>query len=165
MIETCAQIHRILWYPENLAVAQGYGKKPRDEALLKDLAIKLGIPNEHFILSDESKGISAQQYLLMAMLEVLEPLSAMFQEIWKYCERTMTRTSKNTLDISWNFNIQDEQVTINFEAFRRYRQMLARVPTRMSSMTSAMASLTRASNIRLGCTRNRLSYHPSLMAQ
>lgn len=127
MIETCAQIHRKLWYSNELAVAQGYGKNPRDEALLKSLAIKLSIPDESFILSDESKAISAQQYL-MAMLEVLEPLSVMFQDIWNYCERSMTKTSKNTLDISWNFNIKGDQVTINFEAFRRYRQLLEQVP-------------------------------------
>ncbi|UZE84005.1 hypothetical protein [Pseudomonas viciae] len=117
----------MLWYPDNLGVAQGYGKNPRDSALLKGLAVRLGIPCESFILSAESKIISAQQYL-MAMLETLEPLSVMFQDIWLYCERSLTKTSRDTLDISWNFNIHGQRVTINFEAFRRYRQLLAQVP-------------------------------------
>jgi len=114
----------MLWYPKNLAVGQGYGEEPRDEALLKGLATKLGIPNESFIRSDESKKISAQQYL-MAMLELLEPLSVMFTDIWNYCERTMTRTSKNTVSISWDFNVQGECVSINYESFRLYQRLRA----------------------------------------
>ena len=127
MIQTCAEIHRQIWYPENLAVGQGYGKHPRDEALLQRLAGKLGIPDESFIRSAESKDITAQQYL-MAMLETLEPLSVMFEEIWRYCERTLINSSRDALDISWNFNLHGERITINFEAFRRYRQLLTQLP-------------------------------------
>ena len=116
----------MLWYPENLGVGQGYEKAPRDEALLKDLATKLGVPNERFIGSDESKNISAQQYL-MAMLELLEPLSVMFKDIWNYCERTMTKSSKNAVAISWDFNIQGKCVSINFESFRLYERLRAGV--------------------------------------
>lgn len=128
-IETCADIHRKLWNRSQLDIGQGYGDSPRDRALLTELAGRLNVPNESFILSDESKNISAQQYL-MAMLEILEPLSAMFNDIWLYCERAFARTSKNGLDISWNFNIHGESVDINFEAFRKYRKLLAKVPVK-----------------------------------
>lgn len=127
MIQTCAEIHRQLWHANKLAVGQGYGKNPRDEALLQRLAEKLDIPGESFIRSAESKGITAQQYL-MAMLETLEPLSVMFEDIWRYCERTLTKTSRDVLDISWNFDLHGERITINFEAFRRYRRLLTQVP-------------------------------------
>jgi hypothetical protein len=127
MIQTCAEIHRQLWHPNKLAVGQGYGKNPRDEALLQRLAEKLDIPGESFIRSAESKGITAQHYL-MAMLETIEPLSVMFEDIWRYCERTLTKTSRDALDISWNFDLHGERITINFEAFRRYRRLLTQVP-------------------------------------
>lgn len=122
-IKECAEIHRELWYTENLGVAQGYGPSPRDRELLVVLANKLGIPDEKFITSDESKKITAQKYLT-AMLETMEPLSQMFQDIWIYCERTLIRTSKNALDIEWNFNINGELIAINFEAFRKYQKLL-----------------------------------------
>ncbi|MBA0182529.1 hypothetical protein H0261_02130 [Pectobacterium versatile] len=122
-IKECAEIHRALWYTENLGVAQGYGPSPRDRELLVVLANKLGIPDEKFITSDESKKITAQKYLT-AMLEIMEPLSQMFQDIWIYCERTLIRTSKNALDIEWNFNINGKSIAINFEAFRKYQKLL-----------------------------------------
>ncbi|EFN7940766.1 hypothetical protein ED839_01170 [Escherichia coli] len=122
-IKECAEIHRELWYTQKLGVAEGYGPSPRDHELLVVLAQKLGIPNEKFISSDESKKITAQKYLT-AMLETMEPLSRMFQDIWIYCERTLIRTSKNALDIEWNFNINGELITIDFEAFRKYQNLL-----------------------------------------
>lgn len=127
MIKTCAEIHRMLWYPDNLGIGQAYGNSPRDKALLSALSKKLNVPDESFILSSQSKNISAQQYLT-AMLGVLEPLSGMFQDIWRYCERTFTRTSKNALDISWDFNFHGETIQIDFEAFRKYQRLLAAVP-------------------------------------
>lgn len=122
-IKECAEIHRELWYTQKLRVAEGYGPSPRDRELLVVLAKQLGIPNEKFICSEEGKKITAQKYL-MAMLETMEPLSQMFQDIWVYCERTLIRTSKNALDIEWNFNINGELITINFEAFRKYQRLL-----------------------------------------
>ncbi|EFE51631.1 hypothetical protein PROVRETT_09759 [Providencia rettgeri DSM 1131] len=122
-IKECAEIHRELWYTQKLGVAQGYGPSPRDRELLVVLAQKLGIPNEEFISSDESKNITAQKYLI-AMLETMEPLAQMFQDIWIYCERTLIRTSKNALDIEWNFNINGELIPIDFESFRKYEMLL-----------------------------------------
>lgn len=126
-IKTCSEIHRMLWYTENLAVAQAYGLSPRDHELLVALAHKLGIPDFKFITSSESETITAQQYL-MAMLDIMEPLSRMFQDIWSYCERTLIRTSKNALDIEWKFNFHGQQVEIDFESFRKYRKLLGNVP-------------------------------------
>jgi hypothetical protein len=59
MLQTCAEIHRQLGHANKLAVGQGYGKNPRDEALLQRLAEELDIPGESFIRSAESKGITA----------------------------------------------------------------------------------------------------------
>ncbi|MBK5009833.1 hypothetical protein IAE33_001693 [Pseudomonas sp. S60] len=148
MIQTCAEIHQQLWYAKNFAVAQGYGKHPRDEALLQRLAEKLGVPDESFISSGESKNITAQQYL-MAMLETLEPLSVMFEGIWRYCERTLTKTSRDALDISWNFNLHGERITINFEAFRRYRQLLMQLPPAESFNTLSNAFADACRNYQL----------------
>ncbi|MFB0770395.1 hypothetical protein [Proteus cibi] len=122
-IKECAEIHRELWYTQKLRVAEGYGPSPRDRGLLLALAKQLDIPNEEFICSEEGKKITAQKYL-MAMLETMEPLSQMFHDIWVYCERTLIRTSKNALDIEWNFNINGKLITINFEAFRKYQRLL-----------------------------------------
>lgn len=122
-IKECAEIHRELWYTENLGVAQGYGPSPRDRELLVVLANKLGIPDEKFITSDESKKITAQNYLT-AMLETMEPLSQMFQDIWIYCERTLIRTSKHALDIQWDFNINGQLIAINPDAFRKYQKLM-----------------------------------------
>ncbi|AJZ90516.1 hypothetical protein VW41_16540 [Klebsiella michiganensis] len=124
-IKECAEIHRQLWYTENLGVAQGYGPSPRDRELLVVLANKLGIPDEKFINSDESKKITAQEYLT-AMLETMEPLSQMFQDIWTYCERTLIRTSKHALDIEWNFNMNGQPIAINPDAFRKYKKLIGK---------------------------------------
>ena len=140
LIYTCADIHRMLWYSSHLAIGQAYGSTMRDRALLEALANKLGVPGESFILSDESKQITAQQYL-MAMLGVIEPLSQMFHDIWGYCARTFMRTSARGLDISWDFTFEDASIKIDFEAFRKYRRMLADVPdkAKFNDMCNAFA--------------------------
>lgn len=154
-IKECAEIHRELWYTQKLGVAQGYGPSPRDRELLVVLAQKLGIPNEEFISSDESKKITAQKYLI-AMLETMEPLSQMFQDIWIYCERTLIRTSKNALDIEWNFNINGELITIDFESFRKYKNLLNNTldKDKFNKICNEFASVCCKDNVSKGYSRN-----------
>ncbi len=129
ILKSCADIHRKLWYQKDLDIGDGYSRDPRDEGLLKQLASNLGIPDEKFITSDRSSDITAQAYL-MAMLETLEPLSKMFIDIWNYCERSFTKRSQKTTKISWDFNINGEKVTIDFESFRQYSYLRNTIPSK-----------------------------------
>ncbi|MGE6565293.1 hypothetical protein ACQKF2_24030 [Pseudomonas hunanensis] len=86
MIKTCAEIRRQLWYPENLAVAQGYENHPRHEAPLRRLAEKVGILSESFVRSTDSKHITVQQYLM--------PVPLIFDDICRYSDQDIAERAR-----------------------------------------------------------------------
>lgn len=144
MLTTSAEVHRLLWYGNGLAVGQAFGGSRRDRVLFETLAASLGIPDERFITSEEGKSVSAQRYLT-AFLETMEPLAEMFHDVWVYCQKSATTTSADGQELRWEFTVAGEKLRIDFEAFRKYRTLRDRLPDERlyNELANAFATATR----------------------
>lgn len=78
-------------------MGQRYGNHPRDEALLRDLAEKLGIPSESSVPSTQSKFVIAQQ-----SFNKPEPVVGLTDDTWRYCV-PRPRHQRCVLDRTWSF--------------------------------------------------------------
>lgn len=126
-LEKGADIHRAIWSKKHLDNGQAFTSSARDLPLLKQMAERLGMKNLEFIKHLNVNNVTAQNYLTK-MLEVADPLSQMYVQIWEYCNSTLSRTSKDGMAVTWDFKIGSETVPVDFGAFRRYQQLKADLP-------------------------------------
>lgn len=90
-LEKGADFHRAIW--EHLDNGQAFTSSERDLPLLKQIAQRLGMNDFSFIKYLDANNVTAQRYLTI-LLEVLEPLSQMYVQIWDYCKSTLSRMNR-----------------------------------------------------------------------
>lgn len=96
----------------------------RDNALLSQLATKLGCPDIHLQKYLNESDLSAEKFLIEFM-HVAAPFSKMFQEIWEYLSRQCAPRAGETISVRFGF--EEDGLSINLEEFRQYVETARRV--------------------------------------
>jgi hypothetical protein len=121
-IETAADLYReIKTRGLHLRAENG-----RDNALLQELARKLGCPDDQLQQYLDASDLPAEA-LLSEFLQLAAPFARMFKEIWDYLSRNCAPKAAETISVRFGFRSDQDQRALDLEQFRRYVEASERV--------------------------------------
>jgi hypothetical protein len=106
----------------------------RDNALLRELARKIGCPDTRLQRFLDASDLSAEAFLRV-FLQLAAPFARMFQEVWDYLNREVAPRATETISVRFGCKDAEDQCSIDLERFRRYvetsQRIIAAVTTRL----------------------------------
>jgi hypothetical protein len=119
-IKTASELYREI-KNRGLELRQENG---RDDVLFAKLSKKLGCPNNKLQHCLDNSNLSAEDFLKI-FLEIAEPFSLMFKEIWEYLSLNLAPNSLESISIEFGF--ENNKTEINLETFRKYVRNIQKV--------------------------------------
>ncbi|NTY90361.1 hypothetical protein [Pseudomonas putida] len=123
VVRTAADLHRYLIDNKNFDFNPDH---ERDGALYLELKKALGLPEAKFLAALDGSDVTAEQYL-RALMEISQPLSKMYEEIYRYCARANVLRSNKSAQIEWEIRLGEDQINFSLEAFRVFDKVKASV--------------------------------------
>ena len=141
----------------------------RDNALLQELAGKIGCPDARLQRFLDASDLSAEAFLRV-FLELAAPFARMFKEIWDYLSAEASPKATETISVRFGFQDSKDQCDIDLEQFRRYvetsQRVIAEVTTRLwpykalNGLFSVGAKLTDGNQVPMSRCDEYARYEP-----
>ena len=119
-IKTASELYREI-KKRGLELRQENG---RDDVLFTKLSEKLECPNNKLQHCLDNSDLSAEDFLKI-FLEIAEPFSLMFKEIWDYLSLNLAPNSLESISIEFGF--ENNKTEINLDTFRKYVKKIQKI--------------------------------------
>lgn len=117
VIETAGDLYREMKV-RGLHLRHGIG---RDDALIKELANKLGFPDTELQKHLDTSALPAEEFLKF-FLQAAAPFASMYQEIWDYLGSQHSPNATEMISVRFGFEGTNDSCSVNLEQFRRYAE-------------------------------------------
>lgn len=118
-IKSAAELHKHLVANKSFDFNPDHG---RDMALYRDLKRTLSLPDGEFLTALRERSICAERYL-RALIDVAEPLAAMYREILDYCGRATFLCAKAGAKVECEILSGSDTIGFSFEEFRLFEKI------------------------------------------